>query len=80
MWRRAGEGWVRTGATGEGAVRLESLEHELSMDEIYFDPLGGRGGAVGPAARRVAWLGGCSSICARPAISWARSRVGWGVA
>jgi Uma2 family endonuclease len=37
---RAAEGWQERDLIGSGTVRIERLEVELTLDEIYHDPWG----------------------------------------
>lgn len=39
VWRRTDQGWASSTATDGGTVRLESIDCELPVDGIYFDPL-----------------------------------------
>lgn len=43
IWRRVAGGWALDVTQGEGTARLESLDCDLPLSEVYDDPLAGSG-------------------------------------
>lgn len=40
VWRRGADGWTVHRFTDDEAVRLDSVDCELALADVYFDPLG----------------------------------------